>query len=360
MANVDQTKIHQGPGSLWLGCATPPNGSRLLIDGAGNPVSPGLPSPSAPSLSSTPGGSLAEATYYVVVTYVNALGETGPSVESNLAVASGNLLVVASPAAMGSATAYNVYVGTATGGEKLQNVSPVPLGQNWVQLSIGLSDSGRTPPTMNTAGPIFAGAISGATTIIWTPKIETLSADQVTGPIDARLTAEEQSIEAEIMETDYARLRAYMTNALFASGSDPALPAGAQNYEELSFGGLMQVPKLSVAIVSPRVDAPGKFVVSQLYRAYQAQALTMPFSREKPTTLKAPEDFQHLARWIVELLEEIMVQPRVSLSPGPGEIPPDLIPDEDLNFMIRWAMGEVASDGGEASAEGDLARFRGD
>jgi len=286
MANVDQTKIHQGPGSLWLGCATPPNGSRLLIDGAGNPVSPGLPSPSAPSLSSTPGGSLAEATYYVVVTYVNALGETGPSVESNLAVASGNLLVVASPAAMGSAMAYNVYVGTATGGEKLQNVSPVPLGQNWVQLSTGLSDSGCTPPTINTAGPIFAGAVSGATTIIWTPKIETLSADQVTGPIDARLTAEEQSIEAEIMETDYARLRAYMTNALFASGSDPALPAGAQNYEELSFGGLMQVPKLSVAIVSPRVDAPGKFVVSQLYRAYQAQALTMPFSREKPTTLK--------------------------------------------------------------------------
>src|SRR5579883_1317386 len=42
------------------------------------------------------------------------------------------------------------------------------------------------------------------------------------------------------------------------------------------------------------------------------------------------------------------------------QIPPDLIPDEDLNFMIRWAMGEVASDGGEASAEGDLARFRGD
>jgi hypothetical protein len=286
MANVDRTKIHQGPGSLWLGCATPPSGSRLLIDGAGNPITPGLPSPSAPSLSSAAGGSLAAATYYAVVTYVNALGETGPSPEASLAVATGNLLVVASPAAVGSAIAYNVYVSTVSGAEKLQNGSPVPLGQNWLEPAAGLNVNGIAPPAANTAGPVFAGAVSGATTLIWTPKIETLSADQVTGPIDARLTAEEQSIEAEILETDCARLRAYMTNGIFASGSDPGLPAGAQNYEELSFGGLMQVPKMSVAIVSPRIDAPGKFVVSQLYSAYQSQALTMPFSREKPTTVK--------------------------------------------------------------------------
>ncbi|MGH9358069.1 MAG: hypothetical protein ACRD1O_02710, partial [Terriglobia bacterium] len=123
-------------------------------------------------------------------------------------------------------------------------------------------------------------------TVVWTPKIEALGADQITAPIDARLTAEEQSIEAEVMETDYAKFKAYVANGLFATGADSGLPAGCQNYEEISFGGLMQVPRMSVAIVSPRIEAPQKFVVSQLYFAYQAQALSMPFSREKPTTVK--------------------------------------------------------------------------
>lgn len=284
--NVDPTKIHQGPGSLWLGCAVPAPGFRLLIDTLGNPTAPGLNSPSAPALSFISGGTLSPATYYAVVTYVNALGESLPSPEGSLAVAAENLLTVASPPASGNATAYNVYAGAASGSERLQNLSPVPLGQIWTQPATGFVTNRSTPPAANTAGPIFAGAASGATTIVWTPKIEAISADQVPAPIDARMTAEEQSLEAEMMETDYAKLRAYIANGIFASGSDSGLPAGAQAYEEISFGGLMQVPRLSVAIISPRIDAPGKFVVSQLYSAYQAQALTMAFSREKPTTVK--------------------------------------------------------------------------
>lgn len=286
MTNVDPTKIHQGPGSIWLGCAVPASGFRLLIDASGIPTTEGLNPPAAPALSSVPGGSLSAVTYYIVITYLNALGETLPSPEGNLAVAAGNLLVVASPSAAGNATSYNVYASTVSGGEKLQNPSLLRLGESWTQPGTGLITGGAAPPATSTAGPRFAGAASGATTIVWTPKIETLSADQVPAPIDARMTAEEQSLEAEMMETDYMKLRAYIANGIFASGSDPGLPPGAQGYEEISFGGLMQVPRLSVAVVSPRIDAPGKFVVSQLYSAYQAQALTMAFSREKPTTVK--------------------------------------------------------------------------
>lgn len=286
VATVDQTKIHQGPGSLWLGCAVPTTGSRLVIDSNGNPTAPGLNSPPAASLSSIAGGSLGAATIYVVLTYVNLFGETSPSVESSAATAASNLLVVASPPAVGNATAYNLYAGSASGAEKLQNASPIPLGQEWIEPLTGLESTGSVPPVTNGAGPVFAGAISGATTMAWTPKLETLSADQVTAPIDARMTAEEQSIEAEIMETDYGRFRAYLTSCLYAAGTDTSFPAGLQGYEELSFGGLMPVPKLSVAVVSPRAGTLGKFVVSQLYSAYQAQALSMPFSREKPTLVK--------------------------------------------------------------------------
>ncbi|MGH9375334.1 MAG: hypothetical protein ACRD1J_04125 [Terriglobia bacterium] len=286
MASVDLTKIHQGPGSLWLGVAVPPTGSRLLIDINGNPSAAALNAPVAAALSTTPGGSLPATTYYVAITYVNPLGETLPSPEVNLAVAAGNLLVVASPPKSGNASGYNVYASVASGSEKLQNASPIPLGQSWILPVAGLNALGASAPSVNTAGPLFAGAVSGATTITWAPKIEALSADQVAAPIDARLTAEEQSVEAEVMETDYAKLRAYLANGIFASGADPGLPAGVQNYEEISFGGLMQVPRMSIAIVSPRIDAPGKFVVSQLYCAYQAQSLSMPFSREKATSVK--------------------------------------------------------------------------
>lgn len=73
-----------------------------------------------------------------------------------------------------------------------------------------------------------------------------------------------------------------------------------------------------------------------------------------------PQEAQALAAWIVDLLSEVMVQPRISLSPGPDEIPPDLIADEDLNFIIRWAVGEVANEGGNGSPARDLAPFRHD
>ncbi|MGH9468815.1 MAG: hypothetical protein ACRD1N_00565, partial [Terriglobia bacterium] len=218
-AFVDRTKIHQGPGSLWLGCAVPATGSRLLIDAGGNPVAAGLTAPSAPSLSAVSGGTQPALTCFVMITYINVLGETVTSPEASLAVAANDLLVIQSPAASGSAAGYNVYIGTASGGERLQNSSPVPIGQNWTEA--GITANGAPPPATNTAGPLFAGAVSGATTIVWTPKIEALSADQVPAPIDARMTGEEQTIEAEIMETDYAKFRAYMTNGVFSTGSDP-------------------------------------------------------------------------------------------------------------------------------------------
>ena len=38
MANVDATKIHQGPGKLWLEVTAPATGNRLIIDSSGTPT----------------------------------------------------------------------------------------------------------------------------------------------------------------------------------------------------------------------------------------------------------------------------------------------------------------------------------
>jgi hypothetical protein len=175
MPNVDATKIHQGPGKLWLNVSVPASGSRLLIDAGGDP----------------------------------------------------------------------------------------------------------------TAGtPIFAGATDGAATVLLSPKLETISADQVPAPIDVVMTAEGASIEVTLKESDLAKLKNFIVNGAFTTGTDTGLPSGAQDYEEISFGGTLAIPKNSVAVISPRRDAASKFVVSQLYQAYQAEAVQLPFQRGKETTYK--------------------------------------------------------------------------
>lgn len=100
--------------------------------------------PSAPTLTEVSSGSLPGNTYYVVVTYVNATGETLASSESPQLVDPNYVLHVASPSSVGTATGYNVYVSTSSGTEVKQNSSPITLGTAWQEpttgLTAGLSD----------------------------------------------------------------------------------------------------------------------------------------------------------------------------------------------------------------------------
>ena len=110
-----------------------------------------LSAPGAPTLGTQAGGALALTTYYVKITYVDGGGESLPSTEASKSVLLNNLLTVASPAASGLATGYNVYVSTATGTETLQNSTPIAIGTGWVEPSTGLV-SGAALPTANTTG----------------------------------------------------------------------------------------------------------------------------------------------------------------------------------------------------------------
>lgn len=128
------------------------NGSDITVDYVQNIslVSQPLASPSAPMLTSSAGGTLAATTYYVVITYVTATGQTLPSAESSLGVAADYLLSVASPPAISGAIGWNVFVGTTSGGETLQNSSTIPIGTSWTEPTSGLV-SGTAPPTANTS-----------------------------------------------------------------------------------------------------------------------------------------------------------------------------------------------------------------
>lgn len=179
MANIDATKIHQGPGKLWLSVAVPTTGNRLLIDATGTPTQ---------------------------------------------------------------------------------------------------------------GSPVFAGATDGATTVALSPKIEQIMSDQLAAPVDVVMTGEAETIEVTMKQSDLANLKNFIVHGMFSTGTDTGLPPGSQSYEEISFGGIIPIPKTSVAVISPRRDAASKYVVSQLYQAYQAEAIQLPFQRGKETTFKVKFD----------------------------------------------------------------------
>jgi hypothetical protein len=162
-------------------------------------------------------------------------------------------------------------------------------GKLWLNVSVPVSGSrlvidATGAPTAGT--PFFAGATEGAATLALTPKLEEINADQVSGPIDVVMTGEAASIEVTLKESDLAKLRYHIVHGTYTTGTDTGLPAGSQAFEEISFGGTLAIPKTAVAVISPRRDAAGKFVVSQLYQAYQAEAVQLPFQRAKETTYK--------------------------------------------------------------------------
>ena len=109
----------------------------------------GLSAPGTPTLGevSGPGGTnLPATTYYVVVTYVGGTGESAASAESShRIITTNNILTVASPSAASGVTGYNVYVGTYSGGEQLQTVTPLSIGTNWTENNTGLAP-GRPSP----------------------------------------------------------------------------------------------------------------------------------------------------------------------------------------------------------------------
>ncbi len=52
-----------------------------------------------------------------------------------------------------------------------------------------------------------------------------------------------------------------------------------------------------------------------------------------------PEERLTWARKMVATIQEILVKPRLSLDPGPEEIDPNWLPQEDAEFVFRWGLG---------------------
>lgn len=136
--------------------------------------------------------------------------------------------------------------------------------------------------------PIPMGASDGASTFHMEAKIEEVSIDQETAPVDSFMTAESAYIEVTLKESSLLKISKGLAHATYTTGSDTGLPAGAQNYEQLTVGGLVTIPQNAVALISPRrgFTSPGKFVVACLYNAYAKDPFQIGFTRSKEAMYK--------------------------------------------------------------------------
>jgi len=232
---LSPTSIHQGPGRLWLYVPEPAHGSRLIIGSDGSPAQPAALAAWAPS------------TVYAV---------------SQMVKDSGNNTELCMMAGTSGATAPSWLT------------APGPP----------LTDGSTAWLFVGAYGAYFGGATEGAITSTLTPKYQEIGADQVASPIDVVMTADAYEIDVTIKQSNLANLINFFPPGTFSTGTDTNQPAGAQAYEQITFGGIIPVPKLGVAVISPRRDVTGKFVVSHLYQAYQAEAIKLPFQRGKETT----------------------------------------------------------------------------
>jgi hypothetical protein len=123
----------------------------------------GLAAPAAPTLgTATSGGTVLAGTYQVVVTYVNAQGETVASASaSQVTTGSTSTLTVNSPVASGNAAGWYAYVTQAGGSTYTRQQaagSPTNIGTN-LTLTAPPTSTGLNPPASNTAGGnVKAGA----------------------------------------------------------------------------------------------------------------------------------------------------------------------------------------------------------
>lgn len=139
------------------------------IDFSSKPPKPGrgaavfhLFVPPPPKLTKTTGGSATVARAPgICLSYVTPGGETPACANLQIGVAAGERVVVASPAAAGGATGYNVYAFTGTNLSTLQNASPIPIGQDWTEPTTGLI-VGRRPLPIPTAHAYTATVSGGA------------------------------------------------------------------------------------------------------------------------------------------------------------------------------------------------------
>lgn len=104
------------------------------------------------------GGTLPTATYYVVSTETNGIGETLVAAQASQAITVGQKLVITPPALQTGNTARNYYIGTTSGGPYYLASSGQTASATTISATLPSNSYAVKPPTVNTTGFTYTDA----------------------------------------------------------------------------------------------------------------------------------------------------------------------------------------------------------
>jgi hypothetical protein len=146
-----------------------------------------------------------------------------------------------------------------------------------VNVRLTLASDG-TPDATAHPGSVHLGAIQSAITTTVKPKLSMITLDQYDAPFGSYVDALAATIEAELAQTEAAKLQRMLGVGAYST---------AAGYKQVTFGGLLTVPKTCIAVISPVRGFPNRYVVVVLYVAAATGGFTVTLGRAKSSMYKA-------------------------------------------------------------------------
>ena len=164
---------------------------------------------------------------------------------------------------------------------KSYNTAYIELGPGDIWLNVGLPAGGArivlasdgTPDSVTNPSCKHLGMTTEGAKLIYTPNITEFESDEQTAPVIVQNVGEGAKIEGTMIQVlDTALITYLLAGATYAT---------AAGYEQNTFGGKQTVATFTVAYIAPVYADITKFLVFNLYKAYNAAGWSADLSRKK-------------------------------------------------------------------------------
>lgn len=129
-----------------------------------------------------------------------------------------------------------------------------------------------TPESVANPNAKHLGLTEAGATLKFAVEVQSFEADELTAPWKQQLTGEQATISGNFLQVEDWTLLGLIT-----PGGTKSTGSG---YESLTFGGATTVTTKPVALIAPSSENANKFVVFQLYKAFQQAGIEVTMSRK--------------------------------------------------------------------------------
>lgn len=171
------------------------------------------------------------------------------------------------------------------GTAKSYNTNYVEIGPADIWLDVAVPGAGGritlhtdgTPESVANPSALHLGMTLEGSRVIYTPNVTEFESDELTAPIIVQNVGEVLAIEGTMLQV----LDTLIAIKLMAGGTRST----GSGYEEISLGGKQTVPTFTVAVIAPIYADTTKFVVFNIYKAWNSAGWQMDLSRKKMSSV---------------------------------------------------------------------------